>query len=152
MHELKTSSFFQLRSLTDTIKTLVTKRQYCDTESIMRQRYFVFECYHGTSLLFRSFGKDAELVEPRPLSDPELRIHQRQAKAAGVKLSYEFIACGLSKDMAERQLRKLNLGSLQAPPIVWHPDSGVKPLKCPCYRGSRKVGNESTTLDSTSQT
>jgi hypothetical protein len=114
----------------------------------MPRKYFVFECYQGSALLFRSFGKDGRMTDPLPLSDPELQIRQARAKAAKLKLSYQFIASGLSRESAEQQLRDLDRDALPPQPIVWHPDSGTKPLKSASRPILRRLITHATTIDS----
>ncbi len=71
-------------------------------------KYFVFECYAGAKMLFRSYGRQSSKVTPVPLADPALRIQQQAAKASGQHLSYNFICSGLSCTDAQERLLQLN--------------------------------------------
>ena len=71
-------------------------------------KYFVFECYAGATMLFRSYGRQSSQVTPVPLADPVLRIQQQAAKASGQHLRYNFVYSGLSCNEAQERLLELN--------------------------------------------
>ena len=97
----------------------------------MAQSCFIFECYCQGRMLFRACSESSGLLDPLP--DSALaRALQAEAIKNGLRLTYFFIASGITKAEAAVRMRTLAADEPQSaadfrPPVEveWLLNSGV---------------------------
>ncbi len=109
---------------------------------------FIFECYCQGRMLFRACSESSGLLDPLP--DSALaRALQAEAIKNGLRLTYSFIANGMTKAEAAVLMRTLAADEPQSaadfrPPVEveWLPSSGV--CRLAADRSGRFYGLNST--------
>jgi hypothetical protein len=120
----------------------------------MAESCFIFECYSEGRMLFRACSESSGLPDPLP-ETPVARAVQAAAIKKGCRLTYFYIATGLTKAEAAILLRRmaaaeaeLTANSRPSVEVEWLPGSGHFRLQTERRSAFSQAKSEAVPLES----